>query len=102
MEEHHPAVKGGERSMRIRVHDSEVAAAFMGLARLRPDVVLAPAPAATSGGGRSGAGRGDVYEVGLLGSFNSEDRTAEVASLVGTWTTQLRRRFRDVSVEVVL
>ena len=85
--------------MRVRIHDSEVAAAFMGLARLRPDVVLTPAEAAgrrpTHGGGH------DVFEVGLLGSFNSEDRTNELASLVQIWTCQLRGRFREVAVEVV-
>jgi hypothetical protein len=79
--------------MRVRIHDSEVAAAFMGLARLRPDVVLAPVPP-------TGRGR-DVFEVGLIGSFNSEQRTTETASLVGTWTSQLRGRFREVGVEVV-
>ena len=88
--------------MRIRVHDSEVAAAFMGLARLRPDVVLAPAPATTRNGGPSGGGRGDVFDVGLVGSFNCDERAAEVATLVGTWASQLRRHFRDARVEVVL
>jgi hypothetical protein len=84
--------------MRVRFHDSEVAAAFMGLARLRPDVVLAPAPPAGEGSARGGH---DVIEVGLLGSFNSEDRSTEMASLVGGWTSQLRGRFREVGVEVV-
>jgi hypothetical protein len=83
--------------MRVRFHDSEVAAAFMGLARLRPDVILAPAASVRRGGG---GGQG-VYEVGLLGSFNSDDRATELTSLVGTWTRELRARFREVGVEVV-
>jgi hypothetical protein len=87
--------------MRVRINDSEVAAAFMGLARLRPDVVLAPAPSAAIHDRSSGGGGHEVYEVGLLGSFNSEDRTTEVASLVRGWTAQLRGRFREVGVEVV-
>jgi hypothetical protein len=86
--------------MRVRIHDSEVAAAFMGLARLRPDVVLAPAPL-TAFDRRSREGCHDVFEVGLLGSFNSEERTTEIASLVRTWTSQLGGRFREVPVEVV-
>jgi hypothetical protein len=84
--------------MRVRIHDSEVAAAFMGLARLRPDVVLAPAPPTA---GAPSRGEHDIFEVGLLGSFNSEERATEVASLVRTWTSQLRGRFREVGVEVV-
>jgi hypothetical protein len=84
--------------MRVRIHDTEVAAAFMGLARLRPDVVLAPA----SAGGRSSGGSGhNLFDVGLLGSFRSEERTTEVASLVRGWTTELRGRFREVGVEIV-
>jgi hypothetical protein len=79
--------------MRVRIHDTEVAAAFMGLARLRPDVVLAPASAGGSGH--------DLFDVGLLGSFRSEERTTELASLVRSWTTQLRGRFREAGVEVV-
>jgi hypothetical protein len=87
--------------MRVRIHDSEVAAAFMGLARLRPDVMIAPAPSAdVSNEPPEGGGR-DTFDVGLLGSFNSEERTTEMASLVGGWTAQLRRRFREVRVEVV-
>jgi hypothetical protein len=87
--------------MRVRIHDSEVAAAFMGLARLRPDVVLAPAPSATAGGQPLRGGRRDVFEVGLVGSFNSEDRTTELESLVRNWTCELRGHFREVAVEVV-
>ena len=86
--------------MRVRIHDSEVAAAFMGLARLRPDVVLAPAPP-TAADRSSREGGHDVFEVGLICSFNSEERAAEIASLVRTWTSQLRGRFREVGVEVV-
>jgi hypothetical protein len=87
--------------MRVRIHDSEVAAAFLGLARLRPDVIMAPAPSTAAGDRSSGGGGHDVFDVGLLGSFNSEERTTEVASLICTWTTQLRGRFREVGVEVV-
>jgi hypothetical protein len=87
--------------MRVRFHDSEVAAAFMGLARVRPDVVLTPAPAATARDCSTDGGRCDVYEVGLLGSYNSEERSAETASLVHSWTAQLRDRFRELGVEVV-
>jgi hypothetical protein len=86
--------------MRVRIHDSEVAAAFMGLARLRPDVVLAPAPPTADQRSARNGGY-DVFEVGLLGSFNSEDRRTEMASLVRGWTSQLRGRFREVGVEVV-
>jgi hypothetical protein len=86
--------------MRVRIHDSEVAAAFMGLARLRPDVILAPAPS-VAGSDRSSGGGHDVFEVGLLGSFDSEQRTTELASLVRAWTAQLRGRSRDNGVEVV-
>jgi hypothetical protein len=87
--------------MRVRIHDSEVAAAFMGLARLRPDVVLAPAPPTAGGDGSTSGDGHNVFEVGLLGSFNSEDRTIEMASLLRSWTSQLRGRFREVGVEVV-
>jgi len=84
--------------MRVRILDGEVAAAFMGLARLRPDVVLAPAPTEADGSSRHGHG---VFDVGLIGSYDSAARTTEVASLVRGWTCQLRGRFRDVAVEVV-
>jgi hypothetical protein len=87
--------------MRVRIHDTEVAAAFMGLARLRPDVVLAPAPGAAANRSPIEGGGHDLFEVGLLGSFNSEERTTELASLVRTWRSQLRGRFREVGVEVV-
>jgi hypothetical protein len=93
------AAKGG--TMRVRIHDSEVAAAFMGLARLRPDVVLASAPAETRDGQGSEARGHDVFDVGLVGSYDSTVRTTEVASLVQGWTCQLRGRFRDVAVEIV-
>ena len=87
--------------MRVRIHDSEVAAAFMGLARLRPDVVLAPAPAETPDGHGSEARGHGVLDVGLIGSYDSAVRTTEVASLVCGWTCQLRGRFREVAVEIV-
>jgi hypothetical protein len=86
--------------MRVRIQDTEVAAAFMGLARLRPDVILAPAPATAARARRSGGGA-NVYDVGLLGSFNSEDRATELESLVRTWTCDLVGRFREAGVEVV-
>jgi hypothetical protein len=86
--------------MRVRIHDSEVAAAFMGLARLRPDVVLAPAPATEEHRSARNGGH-DLFEVGLIGSFNYEDRTTEMATIVRSWTSQLRGRFREVAVEVV-
>ena len=85
--------------MRVRIHDGEVAAAFMGLARLRPDVLLAPAPAGTTDSRSTGGHR--VYDVGLIGSYDSAERTTEVASIVRGWTCQLRSRFRDVAVEIV-
>ena len=87
--------------MRVRIHDSEVAAAFMGLARLRPDVVLAPAPAETRADHGSGGSRHGVFDVGLIGSYDSAERRTEVASLVRGWTCQLRGRYRDVAVEIV-
>ncbi len=84
--------------MRVRIHDNEVAAAFTGLARLRPDVVFTPAPAS---GRSSGKGAHEVFDVGLVGSFGSEERSAEVKSLVRNWTMQLHGRFGEVAVEVV-
>jgi hypothetical protein len=88
-------------TMRVRIHDSEVAAAFMGLARLRPDVVLAPAPAENRDDrGSRGRGHG-VFDVGLIGSYDSVERRTEVASIVRGWTCQLRGRFRDVALEIV-
>ena len=42
-----------------------------------------------------------VFDVGLIGSYDSAERRTEVASLVWGWTCQLRGCFRDVAVEVV-
>jgi hypothetical protein len=87
--------------MRVRILDGEVAAAFMGLARLRPDVVLARAPGETRPGHGSGGNAHGVFDVGLVGSYDCTERRTEVASLVRAWTCQLRGRFRDVAVEIV-
>jgi hypothetical protein len=77
--------------MRVRIDNKEVAAAFVALARLRPDVVLFPAPSAAEGD--------EVFDVGLIGSFDADQRATEVATLVRAWAAQLGGAGSGLAVE---